>query len=467
MVALKSWAPDLPPFGHDNLVTAKNVVPGPLGYTPAPSLVAATAALPAAWKGGGSFIGVGGTSVMLAGAAGGLYKLTASAATNKHSGTYTARWYFAQFGDLVVCVNGQAPVKYTIATDTGAALGGSPPTSTMVAIVRDFVFLAGNSSAVSTVYWSAINNAEGWTAGTDQSDDQVLPDGGEITGLAGGEFGLVFQADAINRFDYQGLPFIFTRSKVSDNVGAICHGSIARSGNMVFFKHRTGFYKYEDGALEPIGAQKVDTTFAQMYSVADIKNNLSAAIDPYRKLVIWAMPDRLWLYNWELKAWSYIEIAGLSGITVGRTASATLEGLDATYPDVDAMTISLDDPQFQGGEPFLMAAYSDFKLYSFGGPNLAALMRMAIQEPFNGRETIVRGARIDGDITAGASLRLDCSARLADSQTTFEASTVRANGDTPIRARGRYIQPELAFNASAAWNYVQGFDVYGVAGGRQ
>ena len=253
-----SWSPDLPQLNHDGLVLARNVLPREGGgYEPVKSMSPFTFALPDTWKGGGWFKGIGGASALLAGTDAGLYLLTASAATLKHSDTYTQPWHFGQFGDLVIAVAGAAPVKYTIATAAGAALGGSPPSSSMIAIVDPgFVFLAGNSSAVSTVYWSALENPEGWTIGTDECDSQLIPDGGEITGLSGGDVCLAFQSDAIHEFRYQGGEFIFIRRKVSDGIGAICHGSIARAGRRHFFLHRSGFQMYVDGEIIPVGKGK-------------------------------------------------------------------------------------------------------------------------------------------------------------------------------------------------------------------
>jgi hypothetical protein len=218
-VKFGTWAPDLPEFGHEGMVKARNAYSGILGYEPIRALSVITAALPATWKGGGAFKGPDGTTTLIAATNGGLYILTASAATLSTAGVYTANWYFYQFGNLVVCVNGGAPLKYNLSAGTSAALGGTPPTSSYGAIVKDFVFLAGNSSNQNRVYWSAINNAEGWTVGTNQCDVQDLPDGGAITGLAGGEFGLAFQDDAITIFEYVGTPAIFNRRKVSIRSG--------------------------------------------------------------------------------------------------------------------------------------------------------------------------------------------------------------------------------------------------------
>jgi hypothetical protein len=464
----KGMAPDLPEFGHQFLVKARNAYSGILGYEPIKALAPLTGAIGAAWKGSGAFKGADGTVVMLAGTNGGLYRLTSTTSTLVTAGTYSANWFFAQFGDKVVCVNGAAPLKYTISTLAGAALGGSPPTSSYVAIVRDFVFLAGNSSAQNRVYWSAIDDAEGWTIGTNQSDVQDLPDGGSITGLAGGEFGLAFQDDAIHIFEYVGTPSIFSRRKVSNSIGAMCHGGIAQHGRQTFFYSRRGFYKWSPNEPEPlpIGRNQVDRTFRTTYSSGDIIANLRCAIDPERSLVIWSMPDKLWIYNFDNDMWSDVAITGLLGISTGQTASLTLEDIAVTFPSIEDVTPAFDDPFWSGGSPLLMIAKTDQKLYTFGASdNLEASFRLPQLEPSPGRVSHIRNSRIMGN-SAAATVSIDCRATMGDAPVNVTSNDLRDNGEIPIRASGRFVQPEVIYPASTSWSSIQGFDIETTPGGR-
>src|SRR3546814_8309897 len=90
-----------------------------------------------------------------------------------------------------------APVAFT-------NLLGSPPAARFLAVVRDFLVAGYTAGSSITLQWSGINNAEQWTIGSNQSDSQVMPTGGEITGVTGGEFGLVFQEKRIVRMTYVG-----------------------------------------------------------------------------------------------------------------------------------------------------------------------------------------------------------------------------------------------------------------------
>ena len=468
MANFGSWAPDLPQFGHEGLVLARNVYPGALGYEPFRALTPITAALPYDWRGGSAFDDLTGGSALVAGTDSGLYAYIGGAWVSKKSGSFSGKWDFAQFGDTIIGVHGDAPIKYTMSSATGADLGGSPPDASMIAIVRDFVFLAGDQTDFSKVTWSAVNDCEGWTVGTHQCDEQIIPDGGDITGLAGGEYGIVFQRSAISVFEYVGSPLIFTRRKISDTIGAVCQGGIAQAGKMVFFLSNRGFFLFNDGELTPIGKDRVDRTFFAAYSVLQIQTDLRVAIHPNLNLVMWSMPGRVWIYNWGADKWSDLTIADMIGITTGRTGYVTLDALAADYPSgTDTVALGTDDPLFGGGDPLLLIAKRDKKLHTFGAAGkLPATLRMARFEPFPTFDAHIRSVRIVGDVGSGVSVKVDCASRLSDPEISSATADLRANGDLPILARGRFLQPEINTTADTAWSYVIGLEVEGTQGGR-
>lgn len=471
---LGSWAPDLPEYGHGELVTARNCYSTAIGYAPVRSLSSVTAAASEAITGAAAFTAYDGTKVLLAGTNAALYTLTSSAATSKATGTWVKPWYFAQFGNFAIGVNGSTPKKYTITTGLAADLGGTPPSASMVAIVRDQVFLAGDPAAGGTVTWSALNDAEGWTIGTNQCDNQQIPDGGLITGLAGGEYGLVFQSSGIHIFEYVGTPYIYTRRKISDGIGAICQGAISQSGKRVFFLDRSGFYQLLDGQISPIGKREtptgvvelVDRTFFETYSMAQIQAQCRATVDPTRQLAVWSMPDRIWVYNWGTGKWSDIYSPGIVGVAQGQTNEVTLEDIAALYPSIEDVPVSFDDPLWRGGDPMLMVAMDDFKLASFGGSdNMEALFRFPKIESFKGRGAYVRNSRIDTDAVSGVTLQMDASATLGAAQTSTVSTDIRANGDMPIRCHGRYIQPQITVASGTEWRFIEALSVEATPGG--
>lgn len=464
-----SYTPDLPPYGHDGLVIARNVFPVALGYEPVKEYSAVTGALPETWRGGKTFIGLDGTARLLAGTDAGLYHYVSETWTSVHADTYSNHWQFAQFGNLAIGVQGADPVKYDLAAGTATTLGGTPPNGRYITTVKDFVVISGVDSANSTVYWSAINNAESWTAGTDQSDIQVIPDGGEVTGLAGGEYLLVFQREQIWRGQYVGVPFIFQFDKIVQGIGTIAPNSVVTVGRTAYFISQRGFCALTDGAVQMIGANKIDKTFFETYSVAEVTSSITVAVDPFRKLVIWAMPDRFWVYNWELDRWSTVE-GNYIGVSTAATASWTFEQIEAEYPSgMESVSGSFDDPFWRGGDPFLMIVATDGTLGTFGAQTTQeAILRTARMEPVEGRMTRIRSVRVDGDVISGLLVSMDVSRRLGDVSTSTNVNAVRANGDIPVRAMGRYVRPTFTFSSGADWTYVEGFNfVQAAAGTRQ
>lgn len=461
-----AYTPDLPNFGHDGLMIAKNVFPISLGYEPVKAYSAVTTALSQTWRGGKAFIALDGATRLIAGTDAGLYHYSGGAWTSVYAGSYSNHWQFAQFGNLAIGVQGAAPVKYNLAAGTAAALGGSPPSGRYITTAKDFVVISGVDSANSTVYWSAINNAEGWTPGTDQSDVQVIPDGGEITGLAGGEYMLIFQREQIWRGQYVGVPFIFQFDKVTQGIGTIAANSVVTVGRTVYFISQRGFCAFTDGAVELIGANKIDKTFFETYSAAEITSSITVAVDPFRKLVVWAMPDRFWVYNWELQRWSTIE-GNYAGISTAATSSSTFEQIEALYPGgMETVPGSFDDPIWKGGDPFLMIVSTDGTMGTFGSQtNQQAILRTARMEPVEGRAVRLRSMRLDGDVTSGLLLSMNTANRLGDAATSTNVNAIRTNGDIPLRAMGRYVQPTFTFESGAVWSYVEGFSFVHVSAG--
>lgn len=454
LISFGDYLPDQP--RGKGLAIAENVYPAANGFRPVPSFDGITPAL-SGWSGGAAFVSSDGTGHLLSGTATNLYRYTGAA----WSGVYTGGgdWRFAQFGDNIICVNGGGPVTYDAATSTAALTAGSPPNASMVTIVRDHVVLAGDAADNKTVTWSAFNNSEGWTSGTDQSGFQPMLEGGEVMGLAGGEYGIVLQRNAIKRMDYLGDDaLVFSFGEISSNVGCMAKGSVAQAGRLVFFLSERGFMVCPGSDVEPIGIEQVDETFFKRYD-RDLIQSIRAAIDPRRFIVAWAMPDMIWLYNWALKKWATIKIAN-QGVFAGFTSGTTLDALDADYPDLDAMTVSLDSAEFAGGDPTFYVVSGNV-VGSLSGPPMAA--RLLTNELELSRDRVrVRSVRPITDAT-GVDAYLHLSERADMPMVIKQAASRRDNGDMPIRANGRHWQAEVRL--SGAWAYFDGVNLELESGG--
>lgn len=458
------WTPDLPPHLIEGLITARNVYAGPKGYRPVRDFAAITTAMPAAFKGGAAYRATDGTSLTLAGTATDLYSYTGtwnSLASGFGLGTDN-RWRFAQFGDLAVCVNGGAPQKVDLISGTAGALGGSPPTAEFVFVVRDQVVLGRTDGDQTMVAWSGFNDAEYWTPATNQSGFQPLLAGGAFMGGCGGEYGVILQRGAITRMTYLGAEPWYQFDKISTNIGCDAPGSVVQAGNRIFFHSDRGFMMCVDGGEpKPIGEEKINRTFAAAYARSDY-SLMYAAIDPINTLVFWSMLGRIWCYNWTQDRWTDIETS-VSAIFEGFTFDTYLDALGIT--DIDASSIYVDDPIYQGGNPLLVVVNLSNTLGVLTGDTMAPLIERPFAEMVPGRITRTRWVRPLTDATQGVTLTIDARTRLGDSPNEETFTDLTDDGDMPVRTAARYQSQAWTIDAGTDWTFFQGAEVTFEAGG--
>lgn len=462
-IAFGPYAPDLANHGHEGLTVAKNVYPIGNGYAPVGDFASVTSAL-TGWNGGSAFIKTNGSSIILSGTASGLYDYT-SLWTSQYAVAAVNRWRFSQHGTLVVCVHGGAPVAYSLSTGAGSALGGSPPNASFCATVGNFTFLAGNPLDVSTVTWSGFGNPESWTIGTNQCNSQTLPDGGKITGLAGGEFGLLFQNSAVYRYTYIGGETVWQRDKIGVEIGCINAATIAQAGRLTFFLSERGFMQCDGNAITPIGTERIDRTVFAAYARSSV-TNVYAAADPRRQIVAWAFPGSpgmIYAYNWALDRWSTIEITNAGMIS----ALSPFTPLDAIGGLVDATTELVDSATYAGGVPTLYVVNTSGVIGTLSGSNLAATITTPFNELIPGQRVRPYQLRPVTDATSGVTVTVDARMRLGDSANTTVASTMQTNGDMPLRCNGRYLTFQTVIAAATTWTHLQGLEVEFGSGGKR
>jgi hypothetical protein len=442
-VTFTEWTPDLPGIA-ENLSIAKNVVPTSIGYAPFPTAVDYSAA--ASENLNNVFAGrFAATTTIFAGGATKLFKYDSvdlSMDNVSKSGNYTGvqRWNFIQFGNTVIAANNINKLQgFTLGSSTlFADLAAAAPVAKYVAVVRDFVVCANLDSGSNSnkVQWSDINDESDWVSGaTSQSDFQIIADGGNITGLTGGEFGLVLLERAIARMQYIGSPFFFQFDTISRGLGCLEGNSVTKYNNITYFLSEDGFYACDGQTVTPIGTQKIDNWFFNNANPAKL-NEMSATVDPIRKIVVWDFVNvfggrSILIYNWQVDKWSYgdtdvdyinnIATAGLvlegiddfynvtagsfvvgkqytitalgttnftligaelnkvgvrftaTGVGSGTGEAIDLEAAAAANRTMDTLTTSLDDSLWSGGK-FLSAGVRDDKIVTFTGANAPALI---------------------------------------------------------------------------------------------
>jgi hypothetical protein len=263
------------------------------------------------------------------------------------------------------------------------------------------------------------------------------------------------------------VPFAY--DTIADNIGCASKGSVAQHDNRVFFLSDAGFKMCVAGQspVANIGSEKVDRTFASAVARDDWES-IFTAVDPQSKVVIWCVPGtpgKLWIYNWELDKWTTATLS-IEGVFSGFTSSIDLETLAVTYTDLDAMTISLDDPRFSGGNPRLYAVQAGV-VGTFFGDALEATFDFSFSELTKGRYSRISSVRPVGDVTDGLTLSLDARARLGDAENVTTATDLRTSGIMPIRTSGRYLKPELTIAAGTDWSYISALEFEYEAGGER
>jgi len=437
------WTPDQPGL-TGALQEAKNVVPQVVGYGPLPGLTEYS--LAASEDLTGVFSGKFSTSTTIF--AGGNSKLFKYDTTDKSmdnvskAGGYTGTkpWNWTQFGDVVIAANGVEKLQaWTLGSSTlFADVAAAAPTARFVTVVRDFVVAARTSSNPNRVYWSDINDETDWTSGpASQSDYQDIPDGGDIQGITGGEYGLILCEQSIVRMSYIGAPLFFQFDTISSTLGCYEPGSIAQYGPLTFFLSDDGFYMCNGQTVTPIGNEKIDRWFWDDVSPSQV-TQMSSAVDPLKKIVLWCYPNTnagmsLLMYNWQIQRWSYGTTTA-DYVSSMATAAVTLEGLDAYSASIDALEVSLDSRQWLGGR-LLFGGTQDTKIVTFTGENLTPLIETG--DIGGGMQTVVRLARPQVD--NGSATVAIASRDLLDEQLSFgAASSPDSDNRVSLRSSGRY-----------------------------
>jgi hypothetical protein len=441
------WMPDQPSVSGA-LTDAKNVVSQAIGYGPFPAPVTFSSSnaaenltsLYAAKQPNGD------TALFAAGLTK-IYTVSGvGAITQVKTGMTTAnadRVRFTQFGKTVIsCNNADKLQAWTLGTSTAFAdLSATAPIAKFITVVRDFVVVANTLETTQQQYrvrWSAINDETDWTENVNtQSDYQDIPDGGQIVGIRGGEFGLVLLERAIHRMSYVGTPFIFQFDNISRGKGCMVAGSIAQYQGITFFLSDDGFYLCDGQNVTPIGAEKVDRFFLQDASDSDY-GTMSAAVDPIRKLVIWNYKSvngnrNVLIYNFKTQKWTYGD-AGTDYLSEASTSSVTLEQLDSISGSIDALTTSLDSRLYVGGKYFLGGTLAT-RVMSFTGASQTAVISTGdLDIGANSVVTLARPIVDNGSATVAIASRT-----LLNQGVSFNTAVAASSENrVPLRSAGRY-----------------------------
>jgi len=482
MIDFGEWLPDQSDLANAGVLEAKNVVPAARGYRPFNSLSEVSGAADNYLRSMFATRDQTGENLIFAGDNAKIYKYStadSSLANVSQSGNYSLqtseKWKFARFGNNLLAAGGHAQIlqNFEIGSSSLFADITGAPAARYMASVRDFIVCGnvayGGNTHQERLYWSAINDSQSWTIGTNQSDIQDIADSGVITGIVGGQFGVVFTQRGISRLEYVGSPIIFSIERVETTQGCEIPGSIVAIGtNAIFYISQNGFFMFDGSRSIPIGAEKVDNWFYDNFDNTYV-NKVTSAIDPNNQIVMWSfvsndsndgVPDKILVYNYAVNKWSVIEVSHES-LGVVLLPGYTLEQLDNINIDLDQHTTTLDSALY-AGENYTLAASKDSKIHSFTGALLDATITTKEFEVAPMRSSVIYS--VTPYVTAKnpavqptLSISVGSRSRQIDDVSFTNAGTITADNLCNVRSSGRYHRVKI--ETSGDFRYALGVDI--------
>jgi hypothetical protein len=378
-----------------------------------------------------------------------------------------AQWQFAQFGNLVFATQKNTVLQvYNLSSSSAFAdCAGSPPQASYISVVGRFLVLSGLLSNPFRIHWSGLNDTTNWTSGVNSSDYQDFPDGGIVRGVAGGEFGTIFQDQAIRRMSYiPGSALIFQIERITQDQGLFAPYSIVSAGDVVYFHSAHGFHKIAPGGFpEQIGRERVDRTFFDDLDKAELRMFIGA-YDPRSTRVFWAykstsgttgLYDKILGYDTALDRWFPLSMTGEYILGMSQPG-ITLENLDAISASIDALGASLDSFAVST-QPLIAQFNNEHKMGFFSGSNLEATLETA-EQGTDGRRIFMNGFR---PVTDSATVYGSASYRERVSATPTSLTEVAMNSRTgrcDLRRSTRYTRMKIRIPASTTWTYAAGVE---------
>lgn len=471
------WLPEVTDYKNPGLEECKNAIPSPSGYLPAYDLSGSGVTVTGTIIGARAFERADGTPVLCVATTSDLYTIisgTANASSLSLTlSAATDQVVFEQFNAKVYAStkNGDVWVLDAVETDTTfAAATGSPPNANAMGRIDDFLVLGDVDDGTDYPYrlqWSQFNNPDGsWVAdiATQAGYVDMNSQHGPVTAISGGTFGMVFQKYGVSRMDYIGGASIFYLELYEKNRGCIAPASVLRRGDIAYYLSDGGFFETDGASVRPISRGRIWEWFLDNSTEA-YRPFVSGAIDWARRCCVWTFSGedgqdytkQIW-YNWETESWSWVD-QGVDILVSTAQDGTTLEQLAVTYPDLDAMSVSLDSPIFQS-QGRTMAAFSSGELMSLTGLTLEAEMTTGSLQPVTGRRTFVRGVTpLIANESEGTKVAVGSRDTMTRAYSTSMSTVVGPIGFSPQNADGRYFRLVFTVPAQQEWSDAYGYQI--------
>lgn len=467
-----TWLPDAIDFRNPGLEEALNVIPSPEGYQPALGPDVAAADVGATVLSAAVFERADGTRVTVCATSGDLHTVISGVVSDSSlSLSITEPVAFERFGVSIYASNKTGTwFLDDIETDTVfVAASWTIPFGAVLGRVGDFLIMGDltdtdASDAPFRIRWSPFNDPQGeWeTDIATQSDAIDMPQSyGRVTGIGPGTFGVVFQKNAISRISYTGGTNVFAKVLTDVERGCIAPRSLVTVGDRHYFLSHDGFFYTNGGQSIPISRGRVWKWFLGQAETAFL-SSVAGAVDWTNRCVFWTVPGSggspvgILCFNWETEGWSHIELAFDAIFASGRDG-VTLEALAVTYPDLDAMTISLDSPEF-AARGRSVGVFIGGEMFQLSGSPLESVMETGEFQMAPGKRAFVREITpLITNADENTTVKIGSRTRSNETLTYSMEVPLGPTGFAPVSVDGRYLRASFRIPAGTTWTDAYGF----------
>lgn len=480
-IPFDQFLPDGPNYKTPGLIVCDNVYAVGAGYNPIQSLVGTGRTVTGEIRGSARFDLPDGTPILLVGTTTDLFVIRNKTVFASNLGLSLALgdyWTFGQFGFSIYATckqYGLYRLDSILADNTFSASPGSPPKASSLDVVGDFLFL-GNLTDIDGSYqpyrvrWSAFNNPNAvWETDVGRQSGYVDMESyyGEVTGIFGGRFDLIFQRHAVSRIWYTGGATVFAKDIIEDERGCPAPQSFARVGGAVYFLSHDGFCRTDGSGVEVISSERVWNWFKENSNL-DFISRIVAAVDWTNKSIFWSFYGptvekftRQIIYNWALDRWTTATFDA-DWVVSNTVTNTTIDDIDANVENDEILDVegpSFDSPIYDARGRTL-AAFVNGEFCEFRGANLKASFETGDFQPKVGSRSFVRSVYPiveidDGDALASIAGR----DRLGDLKAYGDMTAQGYLGFCPVISDARFHSVKIEIPSGLFWEKASGFQI--------
>lgn len=387
-------------------------------------------------------------------------------------------WAFDQLGLSIYATcktGGLFRLGNMLSDDTFEPCPGSPPKAATLDTVGDFLFLGNLVDIDDTIQpyrvrWSAFNNPTApWVTDIGRQSGYVdMPSRyGEVTGIFGNRFDLIFQKHGISRVWFSGGATVFSKEVIEDERGCPAPNSIVRVGGHVYFLASDGFCRTDGSGVEVVSSDRVWAWFKA--NIADSTLFLTqGAVDWANRSIVWSFYPRGFseyrrqiIYNWGLDQWTTASFEA-DWLIEGNSDTINIDETDDRVENDDVLDVlgpSFDSALYLSQGRALMAMLGqDFA--GFLGGSLKATFETGDFQPKTGNRSFVRSV-----FPIVESQTKSVKAAIAGREWTGEAKTFTPLADQgplgfcPVISDARFHSVRVEIPANAEWTKASGFQV--------